>query len=428
MNKKQLASNISVSLAGGPWFAEHLKHALFKRLPTPLHRLCDPLARELITRLPSLYAPKASVISDTLQQLHGLNVIYRYCHRYQIWPNIDLTPPQMAPIATFASLDIPPIPTLKDLAEWLTLPPERLDYFADPEARQENNAEIAINNYHYSWRAKKNQGTRLIEAPKPNLKLMQRQVLHRILDHVPTHPDAFGFVRGRNCLDAARRHAGEEVVIRFDLKTFFPSISAGRIYGLFRCLGYPNNVARYLTGICTTKTPHWVVERLPYEDRHIFRQKHLPQGSPASPALANLAAHTLDRRLSALARTLGASYSRYADDLSFSGAHSITRPILRHVPLIISNEGFHLNHAKTRVMPATARQTITGIVVNRHLNIARKDYDRLKAIIHTCNHDNPRWRDDAAFRAKLLGQIAWVEAVNPRRGQKLRARLEAKAG
>jgi retron-type reverse transcriptase len=162
-----------------------------------------------------------------------------------------------------------------------------------------------------------------------------------------------------------------------------------------------------------------VLERIDIPDRHQFRKPHLPQGSPASPALANLAVFTLDKRLSALARSVGANYSRYADDLSFSGDSHVAGMLLRAVPRIVEYEGFQLNSAKTRIMSKTSRQVVTGVVVNRHLNVNRQAFDQLKAIIHACGKADDLRLNDPVFRTSLLGKIGWVETVNPHRGQKL---------
>ena len=266
---------------------------------------------------------------------------------------------------------------------------------------------------------------RIIEAPKQILKSLQRAILRGIVERIPDHGSAYGFVPGRNCLDAAQQHVGEPVVVRFDLQDFFPSIHAGRVLGLFRSLGYPQAVASYLTGFCVTRTPAWVLERLPVTDRAAYRETHLPQGSPVSPALANKLAFALDRRLSALARRSEATYTRYADDLTFSGERRITKILLQAVPEIVREEGFRLNHEKTRVMRATSRQTVTGVVVNDRMNVSRPAFDRLKAIIHACGKPGDARLHDASFRAQLLGQIGWIEQVNPHRGHKLRCLLEA---
>jgi len=188
-------------------------------------------------------------------------------------------------------------------------------------------------------------------------------------------------------------------------------------------MGYPNTVATYLTGLCSTKTPSRVLEKLEKNERADYRKPHLPQGSPASPALANLIAYRLDRRLSKLARNLDANYSRYADDLTFSGDDKISGILLRVVPQIVKDEGFILNRRKTRIMRHTSRQIVTGVIVNQHLNISRKYFDQLKATIHACNKQDDHRLKDTDFMLSLMGKINWVESINPSRGLKLRKLL-----
>ena len=140
----------------------------------------------------------------------------------------------MAPISAFAGLDIPALATVDLLADWLLIPVDRLDYLADLHGRYEEHGDMAVNHYHYDLRPKRRGGVRVIEAPKQTLKALQRQVLRGILDKVPTHDDAFGFVADRNCLVGANRHAGEAVVVTFDLQDFFPSWPPG---GSSACFG-----------------------------------------------------------------------------------------------------------------------------------------------------------------------------------------------
>ena len=278
----------------------------------------------------------------------------------------------------------------------------------------------------------------MIEAPKPKLRRLQRRILRGILDQVPPHPAAFGFVRGRNCLQGAQRHAGEDVVICMDLKDFFLSVPASRVHALYRSLGFPWQVARLLTGLTTVTSPAETLAELAADDRHralpgrALAGPHLPQGAPTSPALANLAAWRLDQRLGALARRIGAAYSRYADDITLSGPREIAfesaGPLAEIVGEIVSGEGFTLNTAKTRIQRQCARQTVTGIVVNRHVNVRRTDYDRLKAILTNCRRGGPQEQNrdgHPAFRAHLEGRVTWVETVNMRRGARLRAIFDA---
>lgn len=424
MKRAELALHLAHSLTLGTWDLPALHHQLRRRLPAALHDMIADLAADLWVELPCPYAPSAARVAQALGQGLWFQQLYDECQRRAVWPAPDLSAPAMAPVSALSGLDIPQLPRVGDLADWLMLPLARLDYLADRTERFEQHGETAINHYHYMLKPKKSGGQRVIEAPKETLKTVQRQILAGIIDHLPPHDDAFGFVKGRSCLDAANRHAGEEVVVCFDLRDFFPSIGAGRVFGLFRSLGYPHNVARSLTALCTTATPPRILQRLAPVERAIYRSPHLPQGAPSSPALANHVAFGLDRRLHELARRLDAQYSRYADDLTFSGDRACAASLLRAVPQIICEEGFALNLAKTRVMPATGRQVVTGLVVNRHLNIDRRSFDQMKAILHACAKPDDRRLADPAFCAHLSGRVGWIETVNPARGRKLRVMFE----
>ncbi len=332
-----------------------------------------------------------------------------------------------------------PVPALADLtalAGWLGVTTGHLDWFADRRSLERRASDERLRHYHRRWVRKPDGSLRLLEAPKRELKDLQRQVLHRILDRIPAHPAAHGFRPGRSVLTGAAAHAGQAVVVRLDLESFFTCITAGRVYGIFRAAGYPEPVAHALAGLCTTATPPAVLRAAPgpggpylVDPRrrllHRLAEPHLAQGSPTSPALANLSAFALDRRLDGLARRLGATYSRYADDLTFSGE----RPLVRAAPGLIdlvrtiaADEGFAVHEAKTRVLTSAQRQTVTGVVVNRHLNVARPDYDRLRAVLHDAARAGPAAANRAGhpdFRAHLLGRIAWVGGVNPARAEKL---------
>ncbi len=424
MNRRQFSHNIAASLTLGAWSKDVLLSSLRRRFPHVLHRLLPEIADELLLYFRSQYAPPVKAVMPVLSNIYNFERAYRFCQKRNIWPSPDLRAPVMAPISAFNDLDVPQLPTLESLADWLMLSTDRLDYFADRHNRFEEHGDMAVNHYHYVLKPKKAGGVRVIEAPKVTLKTIQHQILRGIVDKLPAHKNAFGFVRGRTCLQAANKHAGEDVVLCFDLKDFFPSIGSGRIFGLFRCLGYPHAVAGYLTALCTTSTPPRILERLGVADRSVYRNPHLPQGSPISPALANHVSFALDNRLSALASGLDASYSRYADDLSFSGDHRIVGPLLGCVPRIVRDAGFALNRSKTRVMSRTSRQMVTGVVVNAHLNVDRKTFDTLKGVIHACAMADDTRLLDPVFRASLIGKIDWVETVNPRRGQKLRRLLD----
>ena len=332
---------------------------------------------------------------------------------------------------------VPPINTVQELSDFLGVGPSDLQWLADPRSLEHSAGEAELRNYHYSWLPRESGVPRLIEAPKPWLKKLQRRVLRRIVTVIPPHEAAHGFRAGHSPLTHARRHVGAAVVLRFDLEDFFASVEAGRVYGIYRAAGYPEQVAHMLTALCTNASARHVLATLPRPadprllgKHHAVRTRlahpHLPQGAPTSPALANLAAYRLDCRLSALATSLGGTYSRYADDLAFSGGRRLLasgQSVRVTVRQIVLEEGFRLNERKSQLMTQAGRQRLTGVVINEHLNVPRADYDRIKAVLHDAARQGP----DAAnrdsredFRAHLLGKVSWVESVNPARGAKLR--------
>lgn len=348
-------------------------------------------------------------------------------------PSAVLSPPRFAPDERYRDLKIPQFVTVGDLAAWLGESVPRLEWFADERRTHAATAIPMFQNYRYRFIRKASGSHRLLEAPKSQLQAMQHCILREILDCVPPHDAAHGFVRGRSCATGAALHASEAIVACADLRDFFGAVAARRVHTVFRKLGYPWGVARILTGLCCTSTPMSVFTRAPrpadfdWESRKRLGAPHLPQGSPTSPSLANLVAAPLDSRLAGLADRFGAGYTRYADDLTFSGDEAFAKRVsalLRYASEIAADEGFAFNAAKTRIMRRGARQRVTGLVVNSHINVERSQYDALKATLHNCATTGPAGqnRDHRSdFAAHLAGKVAWVEGVNPPRGAKLRA-------
>lgn len=326
---------------------------------------------------------------------------------------------------------LPQLATPGDLAQWLGLSVDELDWFADL-GRRNRQAAGRLTHYRYQWRPKSTVGYRLLEAPKYRLRALQRQLLDDILNRIPPHEAAHGFRRGRSCLTHAALHVGKAWVVRLDLEDFFPAIAAGRVVRLFQTLGYPMPTARYLGALCTHATPIAVVSEGPgtWRARREYTAAHLPQGAPTSPPLANLCAFALDARLHGLAGHLGLVYSRYADDLALSGEAICRRDLpgmLRSVATIAAEEGFRVNPRKTRLLPAHRRQQLTGIVVNETLNVPRQAFDELKAILYNCTRHGPAAENrdgHADFRAHLAGRISHVAQVNPAKGRRLQAMFE----
>jgi hypothetical protein len=362
------------------------------------------------------------------------------------WPRLVrpfLDAPAAAPAPPWLTEPLPDLATAAALAGFLGLDTLRLEgllqslRYRDPDPGFRR-----LDHYHYRWLEKRTGGHRLLEVPKPRLRDIQRRLLRGLLDRVPPYPAAHGFRPGHSALTHAREHAGQVVVVRLDLADFFLHVGAARVLAIFRRLGYPDSAADRLALLCTHRTPGAVLDpgRLPGErpsgfrggriDAGRYRSPHLPQGAPTSPALANLAAFGLDLRLAATAKSAGARYTRYADDLAFSGGEDFRRSVGRFIPWvgsIVADEGFAVNFRKTRVMSKGLRQRVTGLVVNARPNVPREDFDRIKAILTNCIRHGPLSQTSlppARFRSTLAGHIAYIGASNPGRGERLRLLFE----
>jgi retron-type reverse transcriptase len=350
-----------------------------------------------------------------------------------------ITGPQpMVPVAAASDWNVPRIESKADLAAWLNLAANELDWFADLKGLNRKHPDSRLSHYHYTIQTKKNGQFRLIEAPKQHLMRIQRRILTDILNRIPAHPAAHGFVQGRSIKTFAAPHVGREVVLRMDIEDFFPSYPARRIQAFFRTIGYPESVADILGGLCTNPVhpDSWKTvlssadpEGLKKKQR-LYSRPHLPQGAPTSPALANLCSYRIDCRLAGLAKSVGASYTRYADDLAFSGNRDFAMRIERFstsVAAILLESGFAVNYHKTRIMRKGVRQRLAGLVTNERLNVAREEVNRLRAILTNCIRHG--WQSQnrtghANFQSHLDGKIGFVESIHAAKGSRLRKLFE----
>jgi hypothetical protein len=338
---------------------------------------------------------------------------------------------------TIAAWGLPSVENVSALCHWLAIDFDHLQWFADLNRYGYSSPNPKLENYNYRVLHKPGGSVRLIESPKKTVKELQRRILNDLLGKVPPHPAAHGFVRGRSIKTFVAPHTGRDVVLRMDLQNFFPSVGWLRVAQVFRTFGYSDSVAEYLSGLCTNAAPRRLWQRLqrPSTESHelwsMYARRHLPQGAPTSPALANVCAYHLDRRLTALAKAAGANYTRYADDLGFSGDAAFSRRAERfaaHVAAVVLEEGFAVNHRKTRLMRRSVRQHLAGLTINRHANINRREFDTLKAILTHCIRNGPSSQNREVhpdFRSHLAGRIGFVEMINPSRGAKLRSLFAA---
>jgi RNA-directed DNA polymerase len=397
-------------------------------------RWLRPLTERYLTKFGTEAWPRHREVVKFLRQDAGFRRVRRK-HSDELVVAEWLLPPQKM----FASSGgrvwkVPPIESVGDLAKWLGLNPGELRWFADLKALGYKQREPRLEHYYYRVLAKRFDSVRLIEAPKARLKDLQRQILLWILGEVPPHPAAHGFVRGRSIRTFVAPHVGKRVVRRMDLRDFFPTFGGVRIQNVFRTFGYPERVADLLGGVCTNATPPnvWAdikpdvdLARLA-ELRRLYARTHLPQGAPTSPALANICCYRLDCRLAALSESAGATYTRYADDLAFSGDHAFEKRAERfsvNVANILQEEGLRVNHRKTRVMRQGVRQHLAGLVTNEKVNVVRRDFDQLKAVLTNCVRHGPESQNRGGrpdFRSHLQGKVSFVEMINSAKGKRLR--------
>ena len=222
--------------------------------------------------------------------------------------------------------------------------------------------------------AKKSGGRRTIHAPAGKLKSILR-ALNFILQAIETpHKAATGFVSGKSIVDNAFAHTKHYYVYNIDLKDYFHSFDLFRVkkvfmFGNFKLNGNKEPLAYLLARLVTH----------PLEVNGEIKAV-LPQGSPASPVITNILSKTLDRRLSGLAKRFGLIYSRYADDITFSSLHNVYKneEFLNELNRIITEQGFAVNPAKTRLQKTGYRQEVTGLVVNEKVNVRRRYIKRLR--------------------------------------------------
>lgn len=325
---------------------------------------------------------------------------------------------------------LPPIATPKELARWLGLTDAELDFYADTRSwERRRTPDDRLRNHSCRWVPTRS-GERLLERPRPVLCGLQRHLLHGLVGRIPLHDAAHGFVPARSVHTFAAPHASRAIVVRVDLRGFFSSIGAGRVWSVLRVAGYSEQVAHLLTGLATNAVPAAVLHgRGTPRQRRLLAQPRLAQGAPTSPAYANLAAANLDRRLAGLAAARGFRYTRYADDLAFStDARSGADALLSAIHTIVTDEGFAVHPDKVSVQRSGGRQRLAGLVVNDRPRLARAEVDRLRATLHEAAVHGPSQANRAGvadFRAHLTGRVAWASYRDPVRAHRLATMLAA---
>lgn len=330
---------------------------------------------------------------------------------------------------------LPVILTLEHLARVIALPTNVLNGIINRQ----------IDPYRVFAIRKRNGGKRFICIPEPNLLGVQRWIHEHILcspSSLKKLPcNATAYIPSSSHIANAKWHIGAAWVLKLDIKHFFESISERQVYKVFWSLGYRKQVAFYLTRLCTRVLPASSDKRL---QRRIKRWQpgcpreflngrivgHLPQGAPTSPMLANLVCIGLDAELQKIASREGLTYTRYADDMVFSGdivnrGAAIT--ITREVSTVVGHYGFGINVQKTNIVKNGSRKIVTGLSIDGDVvRVPRIYKDKIRQELHYLKKfglkshcDRIGQENHLSYLLRLAGRIRYVVSVEPDIGNKL---------
>lgn len=281
--------------------------------------------------------------------------------------------------AKLAKANLPGPATLEDLAKIMKVRTSDLVWLSYERGASETD--------HYTRFEipKRTGGTRLISSPRAHLRVVQQWINDEILAKLSPSDYCFAFRPGLSIVDNATKHLNKKLIVKCDLKDFFPSITFPRVRGYFEYLGYNPGIATVLALLCTD-APRARVTIKGKSTIVALGQRSLPQGACTSPALANLIASRLDSRLAGLSKAFGKGwiYTRYADDLTFStdDAEAELGKFLTAVKKITADEKFEIKPQKTRIMRSPMRQTVTGLVVGDSVRIPKASIKKVRALFH----------------------------------------------
>lgn len=312
-------------------------------------------------------------------------------------------------------LNLPVLQSVKEVAAAMKIDVSELRFLTFSRKNSK------ISHYKRFKVAKKTGGFRLISAPMPRLKKAQHYILEEILNKVATHPKAHGCVIGKSILSNAVPHVNKAVVINQDLKNFFPTITYNRIKGVFKSFGYSEQVAVIFALLCSE--PKILDISLLGENYFAQRgNRFLPQGSPCSPAITNVLCKNMDFRLEGIAKKYGFNYSRYVDDITFSGEKEQFKnisAILKYSRKIVKDENFVLHPDKLRIMKRHQRQEVTGVIVNEKPNVNKKSLKRFRALLYQIEKDGLQgksWNGGSNVLAEIDGFANFIYQIDKVKG------------
>lgn len=298
------------------------------------------------------------------------------------------------------------------------------------------NYEHKYKRYNY-FKLKKRNGTfREIMAPAKDLLYIQKWILINILENYPLAESCKGFRKKISIFDNAKVHSNAEVILKVDLLKFYDTITEKRVYGIFKSMGYIENLSYTLAKITTAKhrDSYWLDfdKESKVVLNHLINEKPciLPQGAPTSPMIANIIATKTDYRFEALAKKMNFSYSRYADDLTFSIHKNGKLPSLKLITKIITEEGFFINAKKTKYMKKGCKQYVTGLTTTNGVNVSKKYRREISEHIYYCrkygveSHLKRREKEFPKYNRMnfhdwLYGHLCFMKSINDKASTKL---------
>lgn len=252
--------------------------------------------------------------------------------------------------------------------------------------------------YHPVVISKKSGGRRKLLVPDALLRTIQRNLLHHVLEEFQISEFACAYKKGTSIVDNARPHVGAKLVLKLDIQDFFDQITWILVYqNAFPGTHFPPAIRKMLTEFCCVR------------DR-------LPQGAPTSPTVSNLVMRPFDVHMGEWCREREIRYTRYCDDLTFSGVFA-PEEVIRKVRGFLQVYGFELNRKKTRVLGRGNAQSVTGIVVNEKAQVSRAYRRKLRQEVYLFDRygikteEGPK--NDEKERMRLLGKMRYVLSVNP---------------
>lgn len=286
-------------------------------------------------------------------------------------------------------------------------------------------------NYKRFKLKKKRGGFRVIQTPKDELKYLQKWILVNVLNKKNSHEACKGFDPETSIKLNAEKHLNQEGILKIDLLRFYDSINEKRVFGLFKSLGYHTNLSVSLAKICTIVPDDTFLSSFKKSEQHLKQKISedglgvVPQGAPSSPKISNLIAIKLDNRLQKLADKHGLNYTRYADDLTFSGTIETLSRIKKVVYRIIKDENLYPNYSKTKILKRGNPFFVTGLSVhNNSVTVPKKKKLEIEHHLHHCikngvqHHLTTSKITNRNFKDWLLGNIAFVNGVEKELGEK----------